>query len=136
MIADIDTNVLVSAYLRGRKPKAVVEFISESLQYEWVVSIEILNEYIEVLQRKKFRFNEQQIQEWLRTFSGLRVIDDSETMFNFPKDPKDEKFFRCTIAADADFLITGDRHFKGISQIETTKIFSVSEFFRIEMSDK
>ncbi len=51
----IDTNVLVSAVLRGREPRAVLQFIIDNSELEWIVSTEILAEYKEVLNRKKFK---------------------------------------------------------------------------------
>ena len=41
----VDTNVLVSAVLRGREPRAVIQFIIDTPDCEWVVSPEILTEY-------------------------------------------------------------------------------------------
>lgn len=54
-IVIIDTNVLVSAVLRGREPRTVIQFIVDNPKFEWVVSAEILAEYKEVLSRKKFK---------------------------------------------------------------------------------
>lgn len=34
----VDTNVLVSAILRGRNPRAVIEFIIDTPDYSWMVS--------------------------------------------------------------------------------------------------
>ena len=49
----IDTNVLVSAALRGRDPETILLFILEQETYQWVVSSEILEEYKTVLNRKR-----------------------------------------------------------------------------------
>ena len=50
----IDTNVLVSAALKDRDPELVVLFVAENPDFEWIVSRGIIDEYIEVLSRKKF----------------------------------------------------------------------------------
>ena len=41
----IDTNVLVSAVLKGREPRDVIQFVVDSPNCDWVVSEEILAEY-------------------------------------------------------------------------------------------
>jgi len=41
----IDTNVLVSAILKDKAPEDVILFITETLDFEWVASPEILAEY-------------------------------------------------------------------------------------------
>ena len=53
----IDTNILVSAAIAGRKPASVITWIINQPDYEWVVSEEILAEYQEVLSRRKFKIN-------------------------------------------------------------------------------
>jgi uncharacterized protein len=39
----IDTNVLVSAVIRGREPKAVIEFIVGNPEFAWIVAFLILS---------------------------------------------------------------------------------------------
>ena len=46
----------------------------------------------------------------------------------FPRDVKDAKFLACALAADADFLITGDLDFSEARKLGNTKIVSVSQF--------
>ncbi len=43
----LDTNVVVSAILRGRNPAKIILFVTEQPDIEWVVSAEILDEYRE-----------------------------------------------------------------------------------------
>ena len=89
LYAVIDTNVLVSALLRWDSvPAAVLE---QALVGSIVplLSDEIMKEYEEVLRRKKFPFQEQDI----RTLTdGIRkrgvFLDPAKVEDNFP-DPKD-----------------------------------------------
>ncbi|WP_287636295.1 MULTISPECIES: putative toxin-antitoxin system toxin component, PIN family [unclassified Microcystis] len=43
----IDTNILVSAILKGRLPRTVIQFVIESNKIEWIVSEAILTEYLD-----------------------------------------------------------------------------------------
>jgi len=45
----IDTNILVSAILKDRVPEDVLLFITDTPEFEWIASEEILAEYKEVL---------------------------------------------------------------------------------------
>ena len=45
----IDTNILVSAALKGGKAKTVIAYIISSTEYQWLVSSEIVDEYKNVL---------------------------------------------------------------------------------------
>ncbi len=46
----IDTNVLVSAVLKGRVPRNVIQFIFDNTDWQWIASEEIIVEYKEVLE--------------------------------------------------------------------------------------
>ena len=70
----IDTNVLVSASLRGRDPEAIILFIVSSPNFEWVVSEEILLEYKSVLDRKKLKLSDEIKQKWLRIFDTFTTL--------------------------------------------------------------
>ena len=53
----IDTNILVSAAIRDGIPEIVIQFIVDRPEFEWIVSQEIMTEYIEVflVQDKKLQ---------------------------------------------------------------------------------
>ncbi|GAB4243458.1 MAG: hypothetical protein Kow0049_33100 [Stanieria sp.] len=51
----IDTNILVSAALKNRQPEQVVLLVASN--YQWLVSTEILQEYEQVLSRKKLNID-------------------------------------------------------------------------------
>jgi len=50
----IDTNVLLSAALRDRLPEQVVLHLATHDEWIWLVTAEIVNEYVNVLARPKF----------------------------------------------------------------------------------
>ena len=54
----IDTNVVLSAALRDKRPERVVLYVAGRDDMRWLVTAEILAEYIEVLRRPKFDLNE------------------------------------------------------------------------------
>jgi len=124
----IDTNILISAAISGRKPEEVINFIIASSDYEWIVSPSILDEYVQVLNRPKLKLNSQQKQRWLDLIDRVTILVNVARKVDFDRDPKDAKLIECAIAADADFLITGDRDFEEIQEIGNTLIISVSLF--------
>ncbi len=127
----VDTNVLVSAILKGRSPKAVIQFIIDNPAYEWVVSPEILAEYKEVLSRPKFKLTEEVRSDWFEVLDTFPTLIEVNVEIDFPQDRKDAKFLACAAAAEADFLITGDRDFTVAQTLVKTTIISVSLFKRL-----
>ena len=124
----IDTNVVVSAILKDRNPQAVILFVTRQPDFEWVASAEILAEYVEVIQRKKFNLPEATIAQWLAFFGELIRVVPVLQQYDFPRDQKDAKFLACSLAADADYLITGDGDFEDAYRLGQTKVLSVTLF--------
>jgi putative PIN family toxin of toxin-antitoxin system len=124
----IDTNILVSAAIAGRKPASIITWIINQPDYEWVVSEEILAEYQEVLSRRKLKLTDVQKERWFNLIQGSTKLIDVSIEIDFPRDQKDAKFIACALSANADFLITGDRDFTEVQSLENTLIISVSLF--------
>jgi len=72
----VDTNILVSAVLKGRRPREIVQFISDHSDIDWIVSQEILAESREVLNRRKLKLTDEVRQEWLDKIETIpKVIE-------------------------------------------------------------
>lgn len=127
----IDTNVLISAALRNRTPEEVILFVLEHDDYQWIVSAEILNEYKDVLSRKRLKLPEAIQQRWFYLIDNLTTTVIVNQMLDFPRDQKDSKFLTCAISAEASFLITGDQDFSEAQKLIDAAIVSVSAFKRL-----
>jgi uncharacterized protein len=128
----IDTNVIVSAVLRGRNPeKAVLYVVDRPEIFDWVASPAILAEYKQVLSRSKFKAIDSVRAYWLNLIDETVKIIDVNISVDFPRDPKDAKFLECAIAANADYLITGDRDFDEVYDLQNTQVVSAVRFLEI-----
>jgi putative PIN family toxin of toxin-antitoxin system len=124
----VDTNVLVSAIIRDNIPEQVIMWIISQPVIEWVATAEIVQEYKEVLQRKKFKLPSEVIDSWFRLFDEELVLVSPKIDVNFPRDVKDAKFLDCALESNADIFITGDRDFSEAQALISTQIMSVSQF--------
>jgi putative PIN family toxin of toxin-antitoxin system len=127
----VDTNILISASLTGRHPEAVILSLVSNPDFMWVVSEGILAEYKAVLMRKKLKLSTEQQQRWLKIIDAFTTTIDVNISVDFPRDPKDAKFLECAIASNADYLVTGDRDFDDISDLQNTQVVSASRFLEI-----
>ena len=127
----IDTNVLVSAVLKGGVPRTVIQFIFDNPDWEWIVSWEIVAEYKEVLSRPKFKLTDEVRNSWFEIIDTFATLIDVNVSIDFPQDRKDAKFLACAVAAEADFLITGDSDFNQAQTLLNTTIISVSLFNKL-----
>jgi len=131
----IDTNVIISAVLKGRTPRQVIQFIIDSDDCDWLVSLEILSEYREVLSRPKFKLSEMILKEWFDIFETATQLVKVDLSVDFPRDRKDAKFLACAMVSKADFLVTGDRDFEEVKDLGYTRIIMVSQFKALFLDD-
>ena len=131
----VDTGINVSAAFRDRTPEEVILFIVEQEDFEWIVSPAILEEYNEVLARKKFNLPPETLQKWRDIFEQCTTTIEVDIEIDFPRDQKDAKFLECALAAEADYLITGDKDFEEAQKLVKTTIISVSQFKKLVMEN-
>ena len=123
--AVIDTNVLVSALLSSHSDSATVLLIGKMISGEIipVYSADIMNEYQEVLSRRKFKFDKSMVDYLLSAVCrfGL-MIEPSPTGAVLP-DIKDLPFYEVVMEkrrADDAYLVTGNiKHFPKAAFIVT-----------------
>jgi len=127
----VDTNIVISASLTGKCPEAVILSLVSNPDFMWVVSAEILAEYKNVLMRKKLKLSADQQQRWLKIIDAFTTTIDVNISVDFPRDPKDAKFLECAIASNADYLVTGDRDFDEIFDLQNTLVVSAARFLEI-----
>ncbi len=108
----VDTNILVSATIKFHGAEAaILDLIARRRLQVWV-SETVVAEYRDVLFRPHLRLDAHRV-EWTLglILSESTVIIPSVRLFVSP-DESDNRFLECAEAADADYLITGNkRHF-------------------------
>src|SRR5947209_6307896 len=125
----IDTNVLLSAALRDKRPERVVLHVASHEEFRWLVTPEILAEYTEVLRRPKFGLDAETLQRWAELLAMRTVnVGSPLSVPEFPRDPKDAPFLAAALATHADFLITGDNDLLQAKDVVATRIVTVAEF--------
>jgi len=107
----LDTNILVSALLTSGPPAFIVDLIADGKIIPFFSDL-ILEEYYEVLSRKKFNFNPGQVNRLIDDITRVGIAVEGKLCAKNKKvDEDDKKFYDAAIEANA-FLITGNiRHF-------------------------
>ena len=112
--AVIDTNVIVSAMLTRHSDAATAKILNAIIENEITAlyNDEIIQEYKEVLHRKKFGFPKQIIDKIIERIHK-RGISTPRTQSDevFP-DPKDIVFYEVAMSKEDAYLVTGNiKHF-------------------------
>ena len=113
--AVLDTNVLVSALIRKESvPGAVVAHTLEGKIIP-LVNAEILDEYNDVLRRKKFKFDEQAVEIIISGIISRAIHVDAVKTEEFFPAPKDAVFYEVVMESRKEhdaYLVTGKlKHF-------------------------
>jgi putative PIN family toxin of toxin-antitoxin system len=131
----LDVNVWISALLWGGKPAEIVK-AAEKRQFVILLTEEIAGEISQVLAYPKIAKVYQA--------ASLRREDLVETVLKIGKfvqaarkvqvvaeHPADDKFIECAVAANAEYIVSGDKHLLKIGSYKKTRIISVSEFLQV-----
>lgn len=122
-----DTNVLVSAIEFGGKPKQLLDLAIDG-HIVLAISEPILDETRRVL-GDKFHRTPEQLRE---TDRQLRVIASTvtpaESISAVDADPSDDRILECAVAADAEFILSGDKHLLALGSFRGIPIRRVGEF--------
>ena len=118
MIVVLDTNALIQIFGQASSFAAIREALRNG-RLELAVSTPILLEYEEVILRFGGRERWEDVWRFLTLIDVLhgtiRRIGPSYRFHTITGDPDDDAFADCAIAAEADWIITGDRHFDALT---------------------
>lgn len=126
----LDTNVIVSAFLKPQSiPAKILRLILQE-EIQLVANAAILAEYQEVLERPKFFLNQSRVQIILEYLRYRSIFADALPETLTLPDPGDIPFLEAAIAAQADALVTGNvKHFPK-SKCRGLQILSPANFLR------
>jgi putative PIN family toxin of toxin-antitoxin system len=125
----IDTNVLVACISRNSPHHWIWRAFVDG-HFQLCLTTDILIEYAEVLGRFYSAVAaENTLYQFLIQDNVIQTIRYFEWRV-MENDPDDNKFFDCAVAANADYIITEDRHFKILTQISfpSIAVLNISEF--------
>ena len=124
----IDTNLWISFLITKDFTKLdEIIFSKESIL---VFSDELLDEFIEVAKRPKFRrfFSRLDIEEMLETINEYADFVKVQTKVEICRDLKDNFLLSLSIDGNADFLLTGDKDLLDLTKFGEAQIITISEF--------
>jgi putative PIN family toxin of toxin-antitoxin system len=134
MKAVLDTNVLVSAFLRSKGKPA--QILAQGSKFELLLCEEMLDELLDVLNRPRIQRKQpcpqDQLLEYLRR---LRVDSTLVTILEVENivlhDPPDNIVLACAVEGGADYLVSGNKHLLDLEKHRRVKIVTPAQFLEI-----
>ena len=124
----IDTNLWIS-FLITKDHSKLDKILSDKLA-TLLYSQELIDEFIEVAQRPKFRryFSADDLQALLLAMSDRAIFIDVSSTVTVCRDEKDNFLLALAKDGKASHLITGDKDLLVLKRFGKTKILSITEY--------
>ncbi|MCH7920929.1 MAG: putative toxin-antitoxin system toxin component, PIN family [Planctomycetes bacterium] len=125
-----DTNIYISAFVipGGNAEKAYLHAIDGD--FELCTSIAILTELAQKLD-EKFDWEKHRIAQLISSISDIATVLKATPSLKVLSDDPDNRILECAIKAEADFLVTGDKHLLKLRMYGNFQIIKLSNFLSI-----
>lgn len=126
-----DTNVVASAsFWRGAPFDCLAAWAQG--RCEAVVSPPMLAEYLETIEELRLDYPDRKYVAWAEVLTeSAELVFPVERASGATSDPDDEMILECALAAEADFIVSGDKkHLLALRQFRGIPILSPAEFLR------
>ena len=127
----LDTNIIVSAYLNPDGLPFFILKLALAGSFRLCVSEPILAEYEELLSRKSFSMDRRRARLFLRQIRAVGDVYSSAGGLDVTKDPDDNMFLECALAAKAHYLVTGNNAHFPKKRWKYTSVISPRTFINI-----
>jgi putative PIN family toxin of toxin-antitoxin system len=132
----LDTNVFVSSLLvKAGLPAQILDAWRER-RYLLIVSPAIIAEIRATLSypriRRKYAITDEDVEQLVTLLErdALLVLGDADTAGAIPEDPADEMVLACAVDAQADVIVSGDRHLLDLGSYRSIPILTVRQFLK------
>jgi len=131
----LDTVIFVRALINphGKWGRILFEL---SDRYAIVLSPDIIKEVLSVLYRAALRERFPEMAEPGRLERVLGILEEAEVVepseqLSVCRDPKDNKFFKCALAGEADYIVSEDEDILAVGHYWGVKTIMAEEFIAL-----
>lgn len=127
-----DTNIYISGIFWSGPPKRVLNLAREDT-VDVFTSQSLMEELRDVLThpRRPFRLNQDEVERVLTEVRRyVRVVIPTRTV-TLCRDKADNAVIECALAAEAQYIVTGDSDLRDVARFEDIEIVSVQRFLEI-----
>jgi uncharacterized protein len=122
----LDSNIYISALRYGGKPHRLLQLALDG-EIDALISQPIMEETLRVL-RDKLAFTPEELADAAGILQSLELVHPIQGLNAVPGDPDDNKIIECAVAANADVIVSGDKHLLELKNYGNIPIIKVSDF--------
>ncbi len=117
----LDTNIFISAFLKGALSEEIVRLCEKG-----IINNHISQEITEEISTKldqKFKTKEKDIKEFINLINSFsKIVSPKDEVTSDLVDPDDNKILGCAVEARADLIITMDHHLLKLKKFKSVSI--------------
>ncbi len=126
----LDTNVIISAIIFGGKPRQLIYMIHE-MKFEAYFSKDIIDEVLEILEMK-FDYPKNKLITVENELTSMgELVEPGVKLSVIKEDPDDDKIIECAVAAEADYIVSGDKHLLSFEKYGNIEILKTADFLEL-----
>ena len=129
----LDTNIIVSGLAYAGNERRVIE-LARGAQFELFLSTHILRE-LEGVMPRKFDWPSERVSRNINNLRSIATIIESpppSSSEQITNHAEDDRILDCVAAAEADFLVTGDRrHLLPLRTFGNARIVTAADFLEV-----
>jgi putative PIN family toxin of toxin-antitoxin system len=136
MIVVLDTSVIVSALLSPSGPPAEIILRWEAGEFDVAVSPSLITELERLMNyprvTKYLPLSQEMVSAFIRRYAVVAFLVEPQIILEvIIEDPADNRIIECAAAADAAYIVTGDKHLLNIKEFKGIIILSPSSFLAL-----
>jgi putative PIN family toxin of toxin-antitoxin system len=126
----LDTNVIASGvYWKGSSFEIIQRWTTD--QFQVFITGEILNEYKTILEKLDPVPTKPVAQHWIPFIFQNSVLVTTKTSVKICRDPDDDKILDCALAAEAKYIVSGDKDLLSLGRFRSVEIITPPAFLKI-----
>jgi len=125
-----DTNIFISAFVVPGSQGERAFILARQRRFDLYTSVPILTETANKL-REKFDQSAEDIKEALKIISRAAEVLKPSTKLHVLEDVPDNRILECAVEAEADVIVTGDRHLLKLKKFQGIPIVRLVDFLRM-----
>jgi putative PIN family toxin of toxin-antitoxin system len=125
----LDTNVLISGLFYSGPPRLIIEQILSG-KHRFYTSMDLLAE-LDCVLKLKFQNSQAAAADTLEAIKRIARLTIPKYEINaIQDDPDDNRVLECALSAEADVIISGDKHLLKLKKFRDVLILNPQEFLK------
>jgi len=125
-----DTNIFISAFAIPGGNAEEVHLHAIQGTFELITAVAILTDTVETLQAK-FDWSHDKAKQFVQTISRTATVLKTRPHLHVLQDERDNRILECAMAAQAGYLVTGNRHLLALQRYKSTLLLPLAEFLAL-----